>query len=147
MAQAFRRCRKKPGHAAKGTAPRQADRERFLGGSISDLWNAIQKLKRDDVSTYRKVEDFAGSICQIFGLPVKNIMRDVRSAYQAWDAFYEAVRTGKNLKATIQTYTERDVEWATLKRQMYSKFKPDLHKKRRDNARHFPSPIRGQYQR
>lgn len=219
---------------------------------ISDLWNAIQKLKRDDVSTYRKVEDFAGSICQIFGLPVKNIMRDVRSAYQAWDtvangekttkaglvyaakedlplfggkvsnmdqlyearkagdtehaarveeryirnndgdreegmksanaavrtsiknrymegkldgsqaytellmianedpkeiswlidewnynretgkydynkfnAFYEAVRTGKNLKATIQTYTERDVEWATLKGQITEKFKPE----------------------
>ena len=52
---------------------------------ISDLWNAYKQLKSDDVSAWRKVEGFAGSICQIFGLPVKNIMRDLRSVYQAYD--------------------------------------------------------------
>ena len=52
---------------------------------ISDLWNAFKQLKSDDVSAWRKVEGFAGSICQIFGLPVKNIMRDLRSVYQAYD--------------------------------------------------------------
>ena len=50
---------------------------------ISDLYNAFTKLKSDKVSTYRKIEDFAGSVAQIFGLPVKNIMRDFRSLYQA----------------------------------------------------------------
>ena len=58
------------------------DVERSDMAVISDLWNAVQKLKSDKVSAYRKVEDFAGSIAQIFGLPVKNIMRDVRSVYQ-----------------------------------------------------------------
>ena len=63
------------------------DVERSDMAVISDLWNAVQKLKSDKVSAYRKIEDFAGSIAQIFGLPVKNIMRDVRSVYQTlWPA-------------------------------------------------------------
>lgn len=61
------------------------DVERSDMAVISDLWNAWQKLGRDDVSAWMKVEGFVGSICQIFGLPVKNIMRDVRSLYQAYD--------------------------------------------------------------
>lgn len=63
------------------------DVERSDMAVISDLWNAVQKLKSDKVSAWRKIEDFAGSIAQIFGLPVKNIMRDVRSVYQTlWPA-------------------------------------------------------------
>lgn len=58
------------------------DVERSDMAVISDLWNAIQSLKKDDVSVYRKVEGFAGSIAQIFGLPVKNIMRETRAVWQ-----------------------------------------------------------------
>ena len=61
------------------------DVERSDMAVISDLWSAWQKLGRDDVSAWMKVEGFVGSICQIFGLPVKNIMRDVRSLYQVYD--------------------------------------------------------------
>ena len=61
------------------------DVERSDMAVISDLWNAYQKLGRDDVSAWMKVEGFVGSICQIFGLPVKNIMRDVRSLFQAYN--------------------------------------------------------------
>ena len=61
------------------------DVERSDMAVISDLWNAWKQLGKDDVSAWRKVEGFVGSICQIFGLPVKNIMRDVRSVFQAYD--------------------------------------------------------------
>ena len=61
------------------------DVERSDMAVISDLWNAYKQLKKDNVSAWRKVEGFAGSICQIFGLPVKNIMRDLRSVYQAYN--------------------------------------------------------------
>ena len=61
------------------------DVERSDMAVISDLWSAWKQLKNDDVSAWRKVEGFVGSICQIFGLPVKNIMRDVRSVFQAYD--------------------------------------------------------------
>ena len=57
------------------------DVERSDMAVVSDLWNAWKNLKNDKVSPYRKVENFAGSIAQIFGLPVKNIMRDVRGIY------------------------------------------------------------------
>ena len=61
------------------------DVERSDMAVISDLWKASQELKKDDVSAWRKVEGFVGSICQIFGLPVKNIMRDARSVFQVYD--------------------------------------------------------------
>ena len=64
------------------------DVERSDMAVISDLWNAWKQLERDDVSAWRKVEGFVGSICQIFGLPVKNIMRDVRSVFQAYDTIF-----------------------------------------------------------
>lgn len=62
---------------------------------ISDWWNAWENLKKDNVSVYRKVEGFAGSIAQIFGLPVKNIMRDVRGIYQTIDSFMSGQQTTK----------------------------------------------------
>ena len=71
---------------------------------ISDLWSAYQKLGRDDVSAWVKVEGFAGSICQIFGLPVKNIMRDVRSAFQA----YNTIVHGEDTTATGIKYAVKE---------------------------------------
>lgn len=50
---------------------------------FKDLWDAITKLDSDKISDYRKVENVVGSICNIFGLPVRNIMRDVRTAYNS----------------------------------------------------------------
>ena len=58
------------------------DVERSDMAIISDLWKAWESLGSDKISGYRKVENFAGSIAQIFGLPLKNIMRDLRAIYQ-----------------------------------------------------------------
>ena len=69
------------------------DVERSDMAVISDLVNAIQKLSSDKLSVYRKVEGFAGSIAQIFGLPVKNIMRDVRGIYQTVNSFVNGQKT------------------------------------------------------
>lgn len=71
------------------------DVERSDMAVISDLWNAYEQLGSDSISTYRKVENFAGSIAQIFGLPVKNIMRDVRGIYQTVDSFMNGELTTK----------------------------------------------------
>ncbi len=71
------------------------DVERSDMAVISDLWNAWQKLGNDNVSVYRKVEGFAGSIAQIFGLPVKNIMRDARGIYQTIASFINGGQTTK----------------------------------------------------
>ena len=58
------------------------DVERSDMSVVSDIFKAWEQLKNDDVSVYRKVEDFAGSIAKIFGLPVKNLMRDTRAFWQ-----------------------------------------------------------------
>ena len=71
------------------------DVERSDMAVISDLWKAWENLKKDTVSPYRKVEGFAGSIAQIFGLPVKNIMRDARGIYQTIDSFMNGQQTTK----------------------------------------------------
>ena len=71
------------------------DVERSDMAVISDLWKAIENLKKDDVSVYRKVEGFAGSVAQLFGLPLKNIMRDVRSIYQTVMSFQNGQQTTK----------------------------------------------------
>lgn len=60
---------------------------------IADLWNAYTSLKSDKKSTYRKIEDFAGRIAQIFGLPLKNVMRDVRAAYYTYDTIANGEET------------------------------------------------------
>ena len=97
------------------------DVERSDMAVVSDLWNAWKNLKSDKISTYQKVENFAGSIAQIFGLPVKNIMRDARAIYNAITtitgdldttaagvkyAIGEAV-TGKSVPNKVQLYEAR----------------------------------------
>ena len=54
---------------------------------VGDVWNAFTSLSSETKTPYRKVEDFVGSICAFFGLPVKNIMRDARAAYNIVTAF------------------------------------------------------------
>lgn len=60
---------------------------------IADLWNAYTSLKSDKKSTYRKIEDFAGRIAQIFGLPLKNVMRDMRAAYYTYNTIANGEET------------------------------------------------------
>lgn len=69
------------------------DVERSDMAVASDLWRACEQLGSDKLSVWRKVEGFAGSICQIFGLPLKNIMRDVRGMYQVIDSFTHSQKT------------------------------------------------------
>lgn len=44
--------------------------------------------------------------------------------YDKYGEFYDAVQTGKNLKATIKEYTDNGVEESTLRSQITSHFKP-----------------------
>lgn len=50
---------------------------------FADLIDATKNILSADEVSYRDIEDFAGSIADFFGVPVKNIMRDIRSAFQA----------------------------------------------------------------
>ena len=78
------------------------DVERSDMAVITDLINAWNNLESDNRSVYRKVEDFAGAIASIFGLPVKNVMRDVRGIYNTVNSFINGEKTtGAGIKNAI----------------------------------------------
>lgn len=78
------------------------DVERSDMAVITDIINAWNNLDSDNRSVYRKVEDFAGAIAAIFGLPVKNIMRDARAMYNTVNSFINGEKTtGAGIKNAI----------------------------------------------
>ena len=78
------------------------DVERSDMAVITDIIKAWSDLENDNRSVYRKVEDFAGSIASLFGLPVKNIMRDVRAMYNTINSFINGEKTtGAGIKNAI----------------------------------------------
>lgn len=78
------------------------DVERSDMAVITDLINAWNNLDSDNRSVYRKVEDFAGAIASIFGLPVKNIMRDARGMFNTVNSFINGEQTtGAGIKTAL----------------------------------------------
>ena len=69
------------------------DVERSDMAVITDIIKAWDNLDSDKRSAYRKVEDFAGAIASIFGLPVKNVMRDARGIYNTVNSFINGEQT------------------------------------------------------
>ena len=79
------------------------DVERSDMAVISDLISAWNNLDSDNRSAYRKVEDFGGAIASIFGLPVKNIMRDARGMYNTINSFVNGEKTtGEGIKVAVK---------------------------------------------
>lgn len=48
---------------------------------ITDLYQGWQKLQSDKASPWEKTEAFAGSVLNCFGIPLKNVSRDVRGIF------------------------------------------------------------------
>lgn len=46
---------------------------------VSDLYNSIHNLHSDNLTYTQKIESLAGSIGAFFGLPIKNVIRDINS--------------------------------------------------------------------
>ena len=47
---------------------------------ITDLYKALQKLGSENVSLPDKITGLAGAVAALFGLPLKNVIRDVKAA-------------------------------------------------------------------
>lgn len=69
------------------------DVERSDMAVISDLYNAFNKLSSDNYSAWRKIEDFGGAIASLFGIPLKNIMREMRGIYNTVTTFTSGQKT------------------------------------------------------
>ncbi len=76
---------------------------------VQDLYNAVNSLGSDEKSNYRKIEDTAGALAAFLGLPVKNVMRDFRAAFNVCAGIFgfekenedgEKVPVQKNIKET-----------------------------------------------
>lgn len=57
---------------------------------ISEMYKAIQRFQSDNYSPYRKMEELLGTTAKFFGLPVKNLMRDGRRAYNLFTSSVES---------------------------------------------------------
>ena len=55
---------------------------------IDKFEDALEKMSSDSLSIERKIENLAGAIGALFGLPVKNVMRDMRSAWNIGSSFF-----------------------------------------------------------
>ena len=47
---------------------------------ITDLYKALQKLGSENVALHDKITGLAGAVAALFGLPLKNVIRDVKAA-------------------------------------------------------------------
>lgn len=78
------------------------DVERSDMAVVTDIIKAWRNLGSDNRTVYRKVEDFAGAIAALFGLPVKNVMRDVRAVYNTVNSFINGEKTtGEGIKNAL----------------------------------------------
>lgn len=75
------------------------DVERLDMTLISDLKKAIDRLNSDNYSTYEKVSGVIGAVAAIFGLPIKNIERDIRATITT---FKTLTSGNKNTKYGIE---------------------------------------------
>lgn len=98
------------------SAMRSAIKTRYESGEI-DYETACKYLMlyggQDRDEAHWKVEEWK--------FERENIGED----YEKYGAFYESVRTGKNLKSIIKEYTDNGVTESTLRSQITSHFKPE----------------------
>lgn len=78
------------------------DVERSDMSIVSNIYKGWKNLWSSNRTPYRKVEDFAGAVASVFGLPVKNIMRDARGMYTMAETLISGERTtGRGLGEAV----------------------------------------------
>ena len=76
---------------------------------LADIKAAYDKLNKDDVTTYDKIEEFGGAVASAFGLPVRNIMRDVRGIYNAVESVFDENKPDDMKNAFVRGWTGKDL--------------------------------------
>ena len=77
---------------------------------IQDIKDAFDALDSDTKSPYRKVEDFAGAIAALLGLPVKNVMRTGREIYNLIEDHFDGIEGGDKGAAFVSGITGEEKE-------------------------------------
>ena len=58
---------------------------------FQDIKSAFDSLDSENKSAWRKVEDFAGAIASLFGLPLKNVLRTGREIYNGINDIFDGI--------------------------------------------------------
>ena len=88
----------------KGYDVERADMELF-----GDLQNALDGLDNDDISAWDKTEAVIGSIGNLLGVPVKNILRDVKGIVQTFGFAFDDRKNPKTKTGTYMAIRGKDL--------------------------------------
>ena len=67
------------------------DVERSDVAIFQDIYSAFDSLDSDSKSAWRKIEDFAGAIAAVFGVPLKNALRTGREIYNGINDIFDGI--------------------------------------------------------
>lgn len=84
------------------------DVERSDTAIFKDIKDAFDGLSSENKSTYRKIEDFTGAIAGFFGIPLKNLLRTGREAYNGFRTIFDDVKKGDLRGAFIEGITGKE---------------------------------------
>lgn len=62
---------------------------------VSNLWESIERIFNENTSGWDKVADVSGAVSSLFGIPLKNIIRDAKGLYNLFATITSGVPTTK----------------------------------------------------
>lgn len=75
---------------------------------VQDLYNAITALSSENKTTWRKIEDLAGALGALAGVPAKNLLRTAREIYNAINDTFDGIEGGDVGGAFIEGVTGKE---------------------------------------
>lgn len=90
---------------------------------FSDVYNSIHNLNSDNLTYTQKIESLAGSIGAFFGLPIKNVIRDINSV----ENVIEGAKNGNSFNPSmVKEATQSGIKEALLTDDVLAVFGLDL---------------------
>ena len=73
---------------------------------FSDLAQSLDNLDSKNKSVYEKIESLSGSLAAFLGLPVKNVLRDVRAAYNLCNDLFVTDKVDRAVNKEVKGYID-----------------------------------------
>jgi hypothetical protein len=86
------------------------DVERSDMSVISDLWATVEGLFNKDKKGWEKVSDVVGAVASVFGLPLKNLIRDAKGMYNLAETIFSGTpTTGSGIGDSVEDAFENSI--------------------------------------
>lgn len=87
---------------------------------IANLYKSWQNLFKDSYSPYKKFESFVGSVANMFGIPLKNLMRDGRAIWNIVEGIMSDNKTtAEGLKYALIEGVTGDSKYDQIKENLF----------------------------